>query len=410
LNRLVTALLLVTALGASARTIPVERASGSFVTAGVPYLPGSVIPLDVNGIAPPYDVALIGPGVLNKRFYNVPGDAIGSAALIASGPNGLAQHTFTFAAPPDPARDFIAVASYDDGIIIHDAKAPYGMTAALAVGGAPGDVAIDARGAIGTGATDDVTATIAHLRPWNAAIYDNVPFTDEVAFDGKTGALFLTNRDVNGLGAITRIGADGSHLQRILGVTSEGLAIDSVRRRVYVANVNDGTISIVDADTLEELDRFKAVERVFAIALSADGSHLYAVSNQSLTSPFASAGGVVAFDVRAKPHVVARSQKLVFPVGIAFDPASKRLFVTDEHDDDVYVLDASTLAQAHVPLRTCRTPWKPTIDDGRLYLPCARANQIDVFDVRSFRRVAGAPFATGGYPISVAVWHGDSRV
>ncbi|HVA27353.1 MAG TPA: hypothetical protein VNF68_04195, partial [Candidatus Baltobacteraceae bacterium] len=377
MKRLIAAALLTAALGASGRSVRVERASATFVSADVPYLPGSVIPLELNGILPPYHVALVGPGNLTNRFYTVPQDASGSAALIASNATGLAQHTFDFAAPPDPSHDFIAVASYNDGIVIHEARAPFTMTAALAIGGAPGDVAIDARGAIGTGATDEATATIAHLQPWQTATYGNVPFTDEVAFDAKTGALFLTNRDVNGPGAITRIGADGSQQQRILGLTSEGLAIDPVRRRVYVANVNDATISVVDADSLVELRRFKAVERVFALALSAHGSRLYAVSNQSLTSPFAAAGGVVAFDVRATPMVVARSAPLVFPVGVALDPPTGRLFVTDEHDDDVYVLNARTLAPVHAPLHTCRTPWKPTVDAGLLYVPCARADEID---------------------------------
>ena len=410
MTRLAAALLLVATLGASAHRFTAERASASFVAAAVPYLPGSVIPIDLNGISSPYDVALVGPGTITRRFYTVPSDASGSASLVASSANGLAQHTFRFAAPPDPARDFIAVACYDDGIVIHDARGPWKMMSALAVGGAPGDVAIDARGAIGTGATNETTATVARLAPWKTETYANVPFTDEVAFDSKTGALFLTNRDINGLGAITRVDAAGSMQRRLLGLTAEGLVVDPVRRRVYVANVNDGTISIVDADSLVEIRRFKAVDRVFALALSPDRSRLYAVSNESLTSPFAAAGTVVAIDVRNDPVVVARSAPMSFPVGIAIDSTGARLFVTDEHDDDVYVLRASTLSAAHAPLRTCRTPWKPSVDAGNLYVPCARADEVDVFDARTLARVAGAPFATGGYPLSVAVWHGDSRV
>lgn len=318
----------------------------------------------------------------------------------------MAEHTIAFAPPPDPTHDFLAVASYDDGIIIHDLRAPYAMKAALGIGGAPSDLAIDPRGEIAAGATDDTTATVAQLRPWNAVSYANVPFTDELAFDETTGALFLTNRGTSGPGAITRIATDGTMANRTLGLTSEGLAIDAARRRVYVANVNDGTVSIVDADSLAELKRFKAVDRVFSLALSSDGSRLYAVSNQSVTSPFAKAGSVVAIDVAgAQPHVVARSAALVFPIGVALDANRGRLFVTDEHDDEVYVLDARTLAPQQAPLRTCRTPWKPTLDGDQLYVPCARANQIDVFNAQTLRREPAAPFATGGYPLAVAVWH-----
>jgi YVTN family beta-propeller protein len=406
LSRLVVALLLAATLGASARPSLTERANATFVTARVPYLPGSVIPLDVNGLAPPYDVDLLGPGSIDGRFYHVPDDARGSALLIAANATGMAQHTLSFLAPPDASRDFIAVASYGEGIVIHDSLPPYAMKSVLAIGGAPGDVAIDPRGTIGTGTTNDASATIVRVRPWSTSTFSDIPFTDEVAFDARSGALFLTNRGLNGAGAISRIAANGMVTQRVLGLTPEGLAVDATHRRVYVANVNDGTVSIVDADTLVELQRIKVVDRVFALALSADGSRLYAVSNQSVTSPFSAAGSVVTVDVAGtRPHVVKRSAPLVFPVGIVLDAQRKRLFVTDEHDDDIDVLDARTLAPVHAPLPTCRTPWKPALDDGKLYVPCARADEVDVFDTSTLRREPGAPFATGDYPLAVAVWH-----
>jgi DNA-binding beta-propeller fold protein YncE len=152
--------------------------------------------------------------------------------------------------------------------------------------------------------------------------------------------------------------------------------------------------------------RFAAVARVFSLALSPDGSRLYAVSNQSTGSPFSAPGCVVtiALDTPA-PHIVARSANLTFPIGIALDPATARLFVTDEEDDAIDVLDAHTLRPARAPLSTCRTPWKATIDARRLYVACARADAIDVYDVRTLHRIKGAPFATAGYPLAVAVWH-----
>ncbi|MFN2450486.1 MAG: hypothetical protein ABR508_11975, partial [Candidatus Baltobacteraceae bacterium] len=86
------------------------------------------------------------------------------------------------------------------------------------------------------------------------------------------------------------------------------------------------------------------------------------------------------------------------------DASHKVLFVSDEAADVIYVLHARTLKAARVPVPTCRTPWRPRVFHGRLYVPCARSNAIDVIDVRTYRRVRGAPFATGGFPLSVAVW------
>ena len=107
-----------------------------------------------------------------------------------------------------------------------------------------------ATGTIATMATDGDSATIASLDPWGVRSFAGVPLGDELAFDPRSNALFITNRDMGGAGALTRIAADGTVSQRVLGLTAEGLAIDSNRERVYVANVNDGTVSMVDAKSM----------------------------------------------------------------------------------------------------------------------------------------------------------------
>jgi DNA-binding beta-propeller fold protein YncE len=392
LNRRLALILLILALAAVPRAIPVHLAAGAIAGGSLPYLPGSILPDTVYGFTAPYRNIVSGPGA-------------GESTVIAAGPHGLSARTFTVAPTPDPAQPFVAVASYDDGVILHDAQAPFRARAALGIDGAPGDVAIDPAGRLASAATNGTTAAIATLDPWAVHLYQDVPFCDELAFDSRTGALFITNRDVGGAGALTRITSDGSVSRRVLGLTAEGLAIDAARGRVYVANVNDGTVSVVDADSMVELHRFHVVDRVFSLALSRNGSRLYAVSNQSLQSPFGAAGSVVAVDV-ADGRVVARSARLAFPIGIAADPEHNRLYVTDEDTNAVDVLDARTLRSVHAPLRTCDTPWKPTLDRGLLWIPCTRSDQIDVIDTATLRRITGAPFTTGGYPLAVAIWHG----
>jgi DNA-binding beta-propeller fold protein YncE len=404
--RLVLALSLsVFCCAAVPRQIAPHRATGTFDVANLAYLPGSSIPIRVSGFNPPYRLFVSGSGTISGDLYDVGSAEDGT--VIAVGAQGLAMHTFDVAATPNAAQPFIAVASYDEGIILHRASPPFASFAALGIAGAPGDVAIDQRGRVATAATDGTTATIATIDPWTVKQYERVPFADELAFDSTDGSLFVTNRDVGGAGALTRVTRSGAVATRVLGLTAEGIAIDPLRHRVYVANVNDGTVSIVDSRSLSELRRFHAIDRVFSLALSDDGSRLFAVSNQSVDSPFNAAGGVVAIDVRAaQPHVVVRSARLTFPVGIAYDRAHGRLYVTDEDTDSVDVLDARTLRAVRAPLRTCQTPWKPTLDNGILFVPCARSNQIDMFDTATLQRAAGAPFATGSYPLAVAVWHG----
>lgn len=384
------------------------RAVGTIVLGRGPYLAGSRIPLRVDGFSPPYRIAVLGEGSVTDAGSYVVGASARSAAtmLVAGNGDGLAARSVRIAQPPPPGEALLAVAAYDDGIVFHDART-FAVRGILGTGGTPGDVAIDATGCVAAPDTQGSSLALATLAPWRVTQADGVALGDEVAFDGAT--IFVTNRELDGRGGLTRVAPDGSIVNVATGLTAEGLAVDARRHVVYVANVNDGTVAVVDARSMQVIRRFYAIARVFSLALSPDGRRLFAISNQSAASPFAAPGAAIAIDLRHDPpRIVARSRELTFPIGAALDAAGATLFVTDEARDVVYVLDARTLAAKHAPLLTCRTPWKPELDAAgrRLYVPCARDDRVDVFNLRSLQRVEGAPFATGGYPLAVAVWHG----
>jgi DNA-binding beta-propeller fold protein YncE len=407
LAALLTALLALT--GSIARNPSAHLATGKIAATAWPYLPGSSIPLRVDGFAAPYHIALLGPGrLLPSGVYDIPqGTLTGSALLVAGNMYGLAATNLRIASPPSVKRPLAIVASYDDGIVFHDAR-DFSVLGVLATGGTPSDTAVDASGRIAAPDTQGTTLTLATLSPWSVAHVEGVPLGDEVAIDPQTHAIFITNRDVNGSGALTRVASDGSVTRVATGATAEGLVIDAPRHLVYVANTNDGTIVAVNTDSMHVVRRFHAASRVFSLAISADGARIYAISNQSIGSPYAAPGFAVAIALTpGSPRVVARSANLAFPIGVALDPASQTLFVTDEELGQVDVLDAATLHPRHAPLRTCMTPWKPAYDavNARLYVPCAGADAVDVFDTHTLRRVARAPFSTGGYPLAVAIWH-----
>jgi len=399
--------------GSVARTPCTRIASGKIAATAWPYLPGSSLQLRVDGFAAPYHAALLGPGSLSAAgVYDIPPGALpGSALIVAGNTHGLAAANLRIVAPPTAKRPFVLVASYDDGVVFHDAR-DFSVTGVLATGGTPSDAAIDSLGRIAATDTQGSALTVATLSPWNVFHVEGVVLGDDVAIDPVTHAIFVTDRDIEGSGALTRVGLDGRVARVLTGATPEGLAIDASRHIVYVANTNDGTVAAVDTHSMRIVRRFKAIARVFSLALSRDGTRLYAISNESLGSPFAAAGTAVAIDLRTStPRVVARSPDLAFPLGAALDDVNRTLFVTDEELGQVDVLDAATLHPKHAPLATCETPWKPSFDalDERLYVPCAGANSVDVFDARTLRRSARAPFATGGYPLAVAIWHPISK-
>lgn len=408
-------LLLVASLLTAAAAVRPPRAhlaTGRIAATAWPYFPGSIIPLRVSGFAPPYHAALFGPGRLFAGgIYQV--DSVHSpttALLIAGNATGLASTTLHIAPPPAADGPLAIVASYDDGIVFHDAQ-NYSVLGLLAMSGVPGAVAVDPSGTIAAPDTDGNSVTRAELTPWKVETIGGVPTGDDVGIEAGSGAIFVTNRESGGSGAVTRVDKSGKVTSTPTGSTAEGLAIDQRRGIVYVANTNDGTVAAVDTRTMRLLRRFSAVDRVFSLALSSDGSTLYAVSNQSAASFLGASGSVVAFSLRSRPRAIARSGPLNFPLGIALDEAARRAFVTDEGLGVVDVLDARTLQPKSPPLHTCTTPWKPALDlrTARLYIPCAGSDAVDVFDTKTLRRVRGAPFRTGGYPLSVALWHPSER-
>lgn len=395
--------------GSATREPQMRLAAGQITATAWPYLPGSIVPLRVSGFQAPYHAVLLGPGrLLPGGLYQIPEATVaGSALLVAGNTDGLAAMNLRIGAPPSVDRELLAVVSYDDGIVFHDASS-FSVLGVLATGGTPSDAAIDRLGRIAVTDTQGSTLTVARLSPWNIAHIGGVLLGDEVAIDEKTDSIFVTNRDANEKGALTRVTKNGRITRVATGETAEGLVIDQRRQIVYVANVNDGTVAAVDARSMRVLRRFHAVARVFSLALSPDGNRLYGISNQSAGSPFAAAGAAVALTLRgAVPRIVARSADLAFPIGTALDPSTQTLFVTDEELDQIDVLDARTLRAKRLPLSTCRTPWQPELDlaKERLYVPCAGSNQVDAFDALTLRRLPRAPFKTGSYPLAVAIWH-----
>lgn len=397
-----------------ARTPRAHLATGRMATTAWPYLPGSLIPLRVDGFAPPYHAVLVGPGrLLAGGFYEIPQAAsAGSALLVAGNSAGLAAANVRIGTAPSVDRPLLIVASYDDGLVFHDAR-DFSVLGVLATGGTPSDAAIDDLGRIAATDTEGTAVTLATLSPWSVVRIEGVALGDEVAIDRTTQAVFITDRDANGSGALTRVSRTGIVTRVPTGATAEGLAVDERHQIVYVANTNDGTVTAVDARSMQVLRRFNAISRVFSLVLSPDGMRLYAISNQSAGSFLGAPGSAVVLAVHdAPPRVVARSADLAFPLGAALDPGTQTLFVTDEASRKIYVLDARTLRPKREPLLTCTTPWKPALDvaRARLYIPCAGANAIDAFDVRTMRRVRGAPFPTGSYPLAVAIWRPNERV
>jgi DNA-binding beta-propeller fold protein YncE len=389
--------------GSPQRSRDVVGTFGLDVPAG-PYISGSIIPVNSIGLHQPFVLSTVGAGRVEGTTFVAPSVRRPTGDTIVGGAAGaVAMQTIHLVSPPDPQRPLLAVATYRNGIALHDPRT-FKLIGYIGIGGAPGDVAFASDGSILAPDTDGTTLVRAARNPWDVQTISGVALGNEVQTNARTGATFVSNRDVQGLGALTRILPDGRVDRVQTGETAEGIAIDPDRDVVYVGNVNSRDVAVVDARTMQVVQRIASVPRTFGITLDAGAGRLFVVSNTS-PSMITHGGFAAAIDVRAAvPHIVAQSAHMTFPLGIARDERTRRLFVTDEAVDVVYVLSERTLRNIHAPLQTCDTPWRPLAANGRLYVPCAGADKVDVFDLRTLRRVRGAPFPTGGFPLSVASW------
>ncbi|MHB8592044.1 MAG: YncE family protein [Vulcanimicrobiaceae bacterium] len=371
----------------------------------MPYIAGSSIPIGLRRSSDSYALSVIGPGSIAAHDYLAPAATMPfEATIVATSASAVGMAALRIVPPPEAAAPLIAVATYDDGIVLHDPRT-FAVVGVVPTHGAPGGVAFERDGTIDAPiTTGDSLVSIARA-PWRIRRVAGVAFGNEVLEDPALRAVFVSDRDAGGgYGALTRIAGRKIRTTRT-GMTAEGLALDPQRQIVYVGNVNDASVAAVDARTMRILRRYRSVPRTFGLALDTAAQRLFVASN---TSPSMRDGGgyVAAIDVGSpQGRIVARSARMTLPLGIAFDPRTHSVFVTDEGANLVYVLDARTLRATHAPLRTCSTPWLPHFDarSNRLYVPCARANEVDVFNVATLTRVRGAPFRTGGFPLDVAV-------
>ena len=368
--------------------------------APLPYFVGSRIALQAVGLAPHAEWSTLGHARIlttndGRRYLSL--QAPGSAQVIASDGRSIAARTLDILPAPPKSETLLAVACYDDGVAFYDARS-LAMLGVLATGGSPSDLAVK-HGRLAITDNDGSAFTVLERAPWRLTRFPLAASEEVAAAPGNR--FFATLRDWEGVGAVATVAARPRIIKT--GMTAEGIAVDARRDRLYVANINDGSVLELDAQTMEPLDRIEVGLRVFSLTLNAEGTILYAVRNGGMIHDD---GDVVEIATQPRLHIIARSALLDLPLGIALDQRAQRLFVTDEAADVIYVLDPRTLRAIHAPVPTCHTPWDPTYDarSGRLYVPCARNDRLDILNASTLARIPGAPIRTAGYPLSVAVW------
>ena len=225
---------------------------------------------------------------------------------------------------------------------------------------------------------------------------------------------------------------------------------------LYVTNETEGTLSVIDADTLTKIATIPLGKRPRGIAASPDGKFLYValsgspnagpgVDEKTLPPPDRSADGIGVVDLDAgkllkvlpsgpdpEQLAVSHDGTRVFianedagkasvvdvasgqivetfkigdePEGVSVEPSGTRVWVTSEEDGAVFVIDLT----AHKVVKSVKVGPRPRSvaflpDASKAYVPSENGASLTVIDVPKLRAIKTIKLADGMRPMGTVM-------
>lgn len=179
-----------------------------------------------------------------------------------------------------------------------------------------------------------------------------------------------------------------------VGSSPNGLAMAPDGKTLWLANADDATIQPIDTRALKAGATIRVGSRPRAIAIAPDGSTLYVTNNGSNT--------ITPVDLRShvpQAAIVVGER----PSGIAMTPDGKRLYVVNSASNSVTPVDLSNAGRTLSPIPVGVDPMEIAIaSNGRIAYVTNYANStITPIDLLS--NTAGSPIEIGGAPYGIAI-------
>jgi len=174
----------------------------------------------------------------------------------------------------------------------------------------------------------DRTFTLPHGQP------------NELVLDPTETRLYVTDGVGSSVFAINLTGGDVAEGR--VGSGPEAVAIAPDGSAIWVANREDGSVTLLDPYTLVSLGTMISGRAPVRIAFAADGNRAYVVN--------AGEGSVTVFDPRARARLGSIAVGL-YPLGIALDADGTKAYVASTRDDEISVIDLGSntvLDRVHV--------------------------------------------------------------
>jgi DNA-binding beta-propeller fold protein YncE len=213
------------------------------------------------------------------------------------------------------------------------------------------------------------------------------------------GLVFATNRGEDTVSVFTP-GDERNAFKIGVGVKPNGVAFDSARGLLVVANVGDP--AIVDSCTASVID----VERKERIAeIKVPGRTRWAIYNPAIETFFiniASPARIVAIDA-LKPTIVSKEYPVPAegPHGLEFDPATGRLFCACDAGTLITIDAASGRALGEVHLSGAPDVIFLNPQANRLFVAIGDPGIIDVIDIAAMRREEVVATESGAHTLAL---------
>ena len=163
-----------------------------------------------------------------------------------------------------------------------------------------------------------------------------------------------------------------------MGREPAGLALYAKRARLYVANRESRSVSVIETGSMRAFAEIEVGDGPFALTLDATGERLFVANVRS--------GDISVVDT-GNEAVLTRVRVGGSPYGVAVDRANSRILVTDQHGDKVSVIDADTLEVIRT-IEVGRYPEAVLAIDGKGYVANWFSGDLSILDLATGRRIA----------------------
>jgi PQQ-dependent catabolism-associated beta-propeller protein len=214
----------------------------------------------------------------------------------------------------------------------------------------------------------------------------------DITGDGKR--LYIANEDA-GTASVVDVEKGTIDTTVTVGAEPEGVRISPDGRIVYVTAESDTSIRVLDASSGAVKARIKVGRRPRDVAFSPDGKHAYAT---------AEVGGTVSVIDVPSNRVIATITlpKDAKPMGVRVSPDGRRVYVATGRGGTVEVIDPAT-NKVIGSVKVGQRPWgiALTRDGKRLYTANGPSNDVTVVDTEKLTTIATVP--VGKIPWGVAI-------